>query len=183
MAVSGSSGILYRHVLSWVAAESVPTQKAPRCKCKGGVFMSVQHHLSTINILCVTHSHSIGFPGLYQVFYTTVSLGLVLRLWKHLPMLTELPVVLARLCRTIPQEESVSLWITPWFRGVHGTKGAAKKGSADGHYLDLMLPVIKGSQDRGKRQKQLLTTAKDPPPILQQIQQAHNRSHRTRRLG
>lgn len=27
MGVSGSSGILYRHVLSWVAAESVPVQK------------------------------------------------------------------------------------------------------------------------------------------------------------
>lgn len=66
----------------------------------------------------------------------------------------------AKLCRKNPQEHSLSLWITQWFRGVHGTKAAAKKGSAAGHCLDLMLPFIKGSQEGGKRQKPLPNNSK-----------------------
>lgn len=59
MGVSGSSGILYRLVLSPVAAESVPNQKAPGCKCKKGAMMSLSQHLTTIYIHNVTHSDSI----------------------------------------------------------------------------------------------------------------------------
>lgn len=61
----------------------------------------------------------------------------------------------ARLCRKNPQGQSVILWIAQWLRGVHGTKGAAKKGSVAGHCLDLRLPFIKWSREGGKRQMQL----------------------------
>lgn len=75
--------------------------------------------------------------------------------------------------RLFLQEKSIrgtlSLWITQWFRGVHGIKGAAKKGPAAGHCLDLMLPFIKGSWEEKDRSSFL--TAKGPPPILQQMQQ------------
>lgn len=102
------------------------------------------------------------FPSSFTRHFTHNSFcnSLIFSLWRHLPMFTELPVVLARLCRKNPQGQSLSLWTAQWFRSVHGAKGVAKKGSAAGYCLDLMLPFFKESWEGGKRQKQLPNNSK-----------------------